>query len=292
MGGSIKHFIRRMGQDLRDTLKGIGSRGHQHGRGGDTPREVTGDGNATQTPQGQLSIDGIPQQLQNITAAVHLLLEGYMQLNEKHDRNQHSNSLTLQVVKTMMKRNRTEMYDTPRLACLLVPWDFALLQGLSPEEQNPKNWIRRLVDGGASKTRGWFRKNVRLFLVCARTFHLVPCGPEGHGYMIQQFRTWTKIAVGVMKVMVQLTSTVLGASASSDLSSYLLDAAEGSLRVAEGDGVSSLKTYLRGSTGRSVEVVHKVSMQSLEMWFRICAHRKFRTPTIHNRLNERTAAGF
>lgn len=264
MGGFINRFMRRMGEDLKDTLEGIGTHvvRAEGGGGGHAPVEAAGVTNAIQVPQEQLAnLDVIPQQLQNITAAVHLLLEGYLQLNDKYERGQRENSITLKFVKTVMETIRTETYDTPRLACLLVPWNFSLPQGLSPEEQDPKTWIRRLVDGGAKKTRGWFRQSVQLFFVCARTYRLVPCGPEGHGYTIQQFRRWMKSTFGVMKMMVELTSIVLGASVASELSSYFLDAVEGSLAVAEGDDMSTLKTYLRGSSGSSAAVVRRVSMQ-------------------------------
>lgn len=258
---NLGSFLRRMGQDLRDTLEDIRRHTAQDGSGRDLSVEVTGDGPATQVPQHQPSkLDAILQQLQNNTAAVHLLHEGYMQLNYKCERGQRDAGLTLKFIKTVMDKIRSETYDTPRLACLLSPWTFSLPQGLSPEEQDPKIWTRRLLDGGASKTGGWFRENMQLFLVCACTYRLVPCGPEGHGYKIRQFRTWMKSTVDIMRVMVELTSIVLGASVASDLSSYLLNAAEGSLGIVGGDDVSSLKTYLRGSTSGMPAVIERVRM--------------------------------
>lgn len=260
MRRNVGTFWRRMGRDLRATLRDIGRHdgdgGDQDGRGGDVLVRDSRDCDSPQVRQDQSSkLDAILEQLRTNTAAVQFLREGF----RKYERNQRDTNLTLKFVRTVMEETRKERYDTPRLACVLVPWSFSLSQGLSPEEQDPANWTRRLLDDGANKSRGWFKKKVQLFLVCADTHRLVPCGPEGHGYKIQQFRTWAKNTFGVLKVMVELTSIVLGASVASDLSSRFLDAAEKSLGVAEKGDVQSLKTYVRGSTSGEAEVVQKVS---------------------------------
>lgn len=81
---------------------------------------------------------------------------------------------------------RAEKFDTPRLAFVLSPWDFDQDVGLSQREQDGATWLSKL-EAGVDK-KGWFKTNMRLFLVCAHTHRLVPCGPLGQGYSVQHVR--------------------------------------------------------------------------------------------------------
>ncbi|CAM9824984.1 unnamed protein product, partial [Laminaria digitata] len=50
----------------------------------------------------------------------------------------------------------------------------------------------------------------RLFLVCAHTHQLVPCGHNGRGYDVQSFRQWFRVALDVAKFGLQATFSTLG----------------------------------------------------------------------------------
>ena len=123
---------------------------------------------------------------------------------------------TLDFLKAMLMAERREGVDTPRQACVLPPWKFAKAQGLSEDEQKPEEWIKRLKEWREDDFRegkGFFKKKKRLFLVCAQTHRLVPCGRNGQGYDIQQPRTWLRISVSVATFALQVVCSTLAAMA-------------------------------------------------------------------------------
>ncbi|CAN0399699.1 unnamed protein product, partial [Ectocarpus sp. 12 AP-2014] len=88
----------------------------------------------------------------------------------------------LDFIVAMMMAIRRDGFDTPRRACVLPPWDFAQGHGLSDEEQAPECWVKRLGEWRGDdfkQGKGVFKTKMRLFLVCAATHRLVPCGPHG-----------------------------------------------------------------------------------------------------------------
>lgn len=146
----------------------------------------------------------------------------------------------LDFVKEMTKALRAETFDTPRLACLLSPWDFEEPRGLSQREQDPQTWTRK-VQHESARGRGWFTEEMRVFLVCAKTHRLVPCGLDGHGYQITEVRDWVKRAFGVVRVMVELTSLVLGVGAAAGVVSNLAQAVGSGSEVVRNEELFGLK---------------------------------------------------
>lgn len=123
---------------------------------------------------------------------------------------------TLDSLKAMLMAVRREGIDTPRQACVLPPWKFAQAHGLSEDEQKPEVWIKRLKEwreDDFKEGKGFFKKRKRLFLVCAQTHQLVPCGRNGQGYDIQQPRTWLRISVSVATFALQVVCSTLAAMA-------------------------------------------------------------------------------
>lgn len=120
----------------------------------------------------------------------------------------------LDFVVAMLMEERREGVDTPRYACVLPPWEFTNAHGLSECEQQPEVWVKRLEewqDDDFKAGKGLFKKKKRLFLVCAHTHRLVPCGTNGQGYDIQQPRTWFKNASSVAAFALQMMFATLGA---------------------------------------------------------------------------------
>ena len=116
----------------------------------------------------------------------------------------------------MLMAVRGEGFDTPRQACVLPPWKFAKAHGLSEEEQSPEVWVKRLqewLDDDCREGKGFFKKKKRLFLVCAQTRRLVPCGPTGQGYDIEQPRTWFRMSVSAAAFAIQVVCSTLAAMA-------------------------------------------------------------------------------
>lgn len=100
----------------------------------------------------------------------------------------------------MLMAVRREGFDTPRQACVLPPWKFTEAHGLSEDEQSPEVWLTRLKEwreDDFKEGKGFFKKKKRLFLVCALTHRLVPCGPNGQGYDIQHARTWFRRSISL-----------------------------------------------------------------------------------------------
>ena len=127
----------------------------------------------------------------------------------------------LDFVVSMLMAVRGEGFDTPRQACVLPPWDFAQDHGLSEAERAPEVWVKRLQEwlkDDCKGGKGFFTKKKRLFLICAHTRRLVPCGPNGQGYDIQQPRTWFRMSVSVATFALQVVFSTLAAMAVAPVS--------------------------------------------------------------------------
>lgn len=117
---------------------------------------------------------------------------------------------------------RREEIDTPRLACILPAWSFQLPEGLTPEEQDPSRWKKRLEEWRESefkRGRATFTRKMRLFLLCAHTYRLVPCGSQGQGYEVRRSRRWLKRTSDVTQFMLQVASGTLRAMKAAGASS-------------------------------------------------------------------------
>ena len=127
----------------------------------------------------------------------------------------------LDFIVDMLMAVRSEGFDTPRKACVLPPWKFTEAHGLSEEEQKPEVWIKRFNEwreDDFKEGKGFLKKKKRLFLVCAQTHRLVPCGPNGQGYDIQQPRTWLRMSVSVATFALQVACSTLAAIAAAPVS--------------------------------------------------------------------------
>ncbi|CAN0315933.1 unnamed protein product [Ectocarpus sp. 6 AP-2014] len=150
----------------------------------------------------------------------------------------------------MMMAMRREGFDTPRRACVLPPWDFVQGRGLSDEEQAPDCWVKRLGQwrkDDFKQGKGVFKTKMRLFLVCAATHRLVPCGPNGQGYDIQHPRTWFRMSVSVATFVLQVVCATLAAIAATPLSGAGA-LAEETFSAALGSMESMLEAQLAGLT--------------------------------------------
>ncbi|CAM9686810.1 unnamed protein product [Ectocarpus fasciculatus] len=166
----------------------------------------------------------------------------------------------------MMMAMRRDGFDTPRRACVLPPWDFALGHGLSDEEQAPECWVKRLGEwreDDFKQGKGVFKTKMRLFLVCAVTHRLVPCGPNGQGYDIQRPRTWFRMSVSVATFVLQVVCATLAAIAAAPLSGAGA-LAEESFSAALGSMESTLEAQLTGLTLDDDVGVHVAAAPQLE----------------------------
>ena len=122
----------------------------------------------------------------------------------------------------MLMAVRRDGFDSPRLACLLPPWPFENeAHGLSENEQKPEVWFKRFKEWQADdfkEGKGFFKKKKLLFLVCAHTHRLVPCGPNGRGYELSQPRTWLRMSVSVVTFALQVMFSTLTAIAAAPAS--------------------------------------------------------------------------
>lgn len=155
----------------------------------------------------------------------------------------------LDFVVTMLMAHRSEEFDTPRQACVLPPWKFAQASGLSEEEQMPSVWVQRLEEwreDDFKEGKGFFTKKKLLFLVCAQTHRLVPCGPNGQGYDIQRVRTWFRNSVKVATFALQVVSSTLAAMAAAPL------AEGGAIQASVSAALGSLESMLQDQLDRLV----------------------------------------
>lgn len=129
---------------------------------------------------------------------------------------------------TILMQMRGEQVDTPRQACVLPPWGFEQDKGLSDTEQKHEVWTKRLLEWCETDFKagkGTFKKEMRLFLVCANTHRLVPCGHNGQGYDVQRARKWVHLSVNVAKFALQVACSTLAAVAVPFLPATALGAA-------------------------------------------------------------------
>lgn len=147
----------------------------------------------------------------------------------------------------MPESQHADRIDTPRLACVLRPWEpFDLPEGLSSSEQDPVNWGRKLEEDAFKESKGFFKRRMRLFLLYAHTHRLVPCGPSGQGYELQHVRKWVKNTGGVMNMIPQITLASLCSVVGKGLASTALDEAVGeALGVPQEETRSVLRSRLK-----------------------------------------------
>lgn len=180
----------------------------------------------------------------------------------------------------MLMAVRREGYDTPRQACVLPPWSFAGAHGLSDDEQLPDVWLTRLKEwreDDFKEGKGFFMKKIRLFLVCAHTHRLVPCGPNGQGYDIQQPRTWFRTSIGLATFALQVMCSTLAAMAVAPLAGGGA-AVEAALSATMGKLEAMLQHQLAGLTvnddGAPVNVGSQVGYKAIHaIWFNVACNK-------------------
>lgn len=157
-------------------------------------------------------------------------------------------------MRALLVKIRGEQVDIPRLACILPEWDFELSEGLTKDEQSaegPKGWKTRLREwekDGFRDGKKLFTKTKRLFLVCADSYRLVPCGSKGQGYKSCSLRTWAKWATRGASMMLEIFSATLGPMVAARLPSTILGgiAAHG-LESAQEKIVSEIQSRMESS---------------------------------------------
>ncbi|CAN0005427.1 unnamed protein product, partial [Sphacelaria rigidula] len=101
-------------------------------------------------------------------------------------------------------------WPVPRLACLLPAHEGVLLES----DRSYQSWNARLQSwflDGMVVSKGVFRRDLRLFLLCAHDKSLVDCGPGGQGYEVKELLDWVRKAKPVAKVGLVLGSIALKA---------------------------------------------------------------------------------
>lgn len=120
-------------------------------------------------------------------------------------------------VETLMEVTWAFEFGTPRLACVLPPWDFECKRGLSSIEQDPLQWKSRLNTRAFTADEERFTREMRLFLVCADSYRLVPSGPNGQGYPIAWAPRWVEKMARPVNLMLEITCAALGAMVDAGL---------------------------------------------------------------------------
>lgn len=155
---------------------------------------------------------------------------------------------------------RAQPIDTPCRACVLPPWDFTLRRGLSGEEQKPEVWKKRQEEwqqGGSKAHKGLFTKSTRLFLVCAQTDRLVPCGHEGHGYLIECARTWFRAAMNLTSLTASLVVAASGLPAIGNVPGGIMGAfAEQAINTGVDAIASELDIAAEAGDNNAIDVKH------------------------------------
>lgn len=170
-------------------------------------------------------------------------------------------STGMETLTRIVKAMRADDFDTPRLACVLPPWEFKLSEGLSEDEQSRDGWTGRLSkwqENDFKEGKGFFKKKARLFLVCAHTYRLVPCGTKGQGYEICSFRKWVTVAIEVVTVVLEIACATLGTMVAARIPSTVLGniAGVGAEIVEEGiapEFYSRCRRFLESSEAGPVE---------------------------------------
>lgn len=190
----------------------------------------------------------------------------------------------------MLMAVRLEGFDTPRQACVLPPWKFAKVRGLSEDEQSPKVWLKRLDEWreeGFKEGKGFFKKRKRLFLICAHTHRLVPCGPNGQGYDIQQLRTWFHMSVSVATFALQVACSTLTAMAlapASGVGAAVEIAVSTSMRNFESLLRDELEALTISDDGAAVEVDAEPQVQLRVFCADLIEHDVPTQPVVRNKL--------
>lgn len=112
-------------------------------------------------------------------------------------------------------------------------------------------WLKRLNEwreNDFKEGKGFFQKRKRLFLVCAHKHRLVPCGPNGQGYDIQQPRTWFRKSVSVATFTLQVVCFTLAAMAVAPVS--VAGAAGAALQASVSTAVGSFEPQLQDGLAR------------------------------------------
>ncbi|MEP5350938.1 MAG: hypothetical protein ABJZ75_01165, partial [Luteolibacter sp.] len=159
----------------------------------------------------------------------------------------------------MLMTVRGDKVDTPRHACIL-PGSYAEPDGLSDELRRPDVWKKKVEDWRESDFeagKGVWTKKMRLFLVCAQTHQLVPCGHNGRGYDIQRVRKWVRMTVDFAKFALQVTCASLAAVAVAQLPASTLGVGEQAAEAAFGSLPGMLGgVTLRADDDEAAEVLH------------------------------------
>ena len=130
----------------------------------------------------------------------------------------------LDVLVAMLMTVRGDQVDTPRHACLL-PGNYAQPHGLSDELRRPEVWKKNVEEwreSGFEAGKTVWKKQMRLFLICAHTHQLVPCGHNGRGYDIQRVREWVRMTVDVAQFALQVTLASLATGVVAQLPAITL----------------------------------------------------------------------
>ena len=125
---------------------------------------------------------------------------------------------------TMLMAVRGDKVDTPRQAVVL-PGNYAEPPALWSELRKPEEWTKTLEDWRESDFqagKGVWKKKMRLFLICAQTHQLVPCGHNGRGYDVQRYRKWVGMTVDVAKFALEVIFATLGSMALAQIPSTIL----------------------------------------------------------------------
>jgi len=115
------------------------------------------------------------------------------------------------LVEMMMAALRDKI-SAPRMACVLPPWKFAKSRGLTEEEMAVERWTQRYIqwqDGYFKEGKGFLKTEMRLFLLCAHSKELVPCGHDGQGYRVVRSRKWVRYTTRLANVLFTLASAAL-----------------------------------------------------------------------------------
>lgn len=98
----------------------------------------------------------------------------------------------LKRVVDILVEDRAKDFEVPRRVCILPPFPEG---GPTEIEREPSSWQdrrKRMLESGSNEAKegkGTFKKEKRLFLICATTERLALCGHGGQGYKIDQSRT-------------------------------------------------------------------------------------------------------
>ena len=167
-------------------------------------------------------------------------------------------------IKTMLMAAQGDKVETPRQACIF-PGHYAQ-EGLTDSMRDPLVWKTKLaefVQGDFEVEKTNFTKNLRLFLVCARTEQLVPCGHDGKGYEVRIIRERARVAFYVAKAVVEVASATLAAVFAAQAPGAIIDAATTvALGGAAGIAQFKLDKPVAGSENRAEEIPSQEVMWS------------------------------